>query len=59
MSAHPFRCTLCGSWREGAATHASTAPRDRYGRIERDYTGPLYCDDHCRDHAERNYEAQR
>lgn len=53
MSAHPYRCDHCGSWREGAAAHATAAPRDRYGRIERGYTGPRYCDAHCRDHAER------
>lgn len=49
MSVH--RCDYCGSWRDGATTRPADAPRDQYGRIERGYEGPRFCDSHCRDHA--------
>lgn len=48
-----YQCSQCGGWHEGAALHLTTAPRDRYGRLARDYGGPKFCSTHCRDHYER------
>lgn len=47
-----YQCTTCKEWQCGAAEFRKDAPKDLYGRVDRDYADsnpPRFCSETCRD----------
>ena len=47
MAAHVHECAICGKLTEGATLYSKNAPRDPWGRVQRDYmdngNAPTFC----------------
>lgn len=47
-----YECSKCGAWIWGTPTFLLDAPKDSFGRVDRDYAdgnSPKFCSGECRD----------